>query len=191
MRHHDFAATLQFGTVSAVDDARHAVRVRIPALEDLETDWLPVVSQAAGGNRFYSLPDVGELAVCILDARGEGGAVIGTVYNAADTPPAADRNIWRKVFANGTVIEHDRASGNVLVKTSGTVTIDADTVVNKTLTVQGLLTYTAGMSGSGGSGAAAHITGSLHATGDISSGSVSLQSHTHPGDSGGSTGTAR
>ena len=39
---HDFGATLQFGVVSAVDEAGHNLRVKIPALEDMETDWLLV-----------------------------------------------------------------------------------------------------------------------------------------------------
>lgn len=189
---HDFAATLQYGTVAAVDAARHTLRVTLPALEHLQTDWLPMITQAAGGNRFYSLPDVGELVVCLLDARGEGGVVLGAIYNAADTPPAADADIWRKQFSNGTVIEHDRASGDVLIKTSGKVSIDAPEVeISGNLLVKGSLTYQGGMSGSGGNGAAATITGTLKATGDISAGGISLQQHTHPGDSGGTTGTAQ
>ena len=51
MRTHDFTATLQFGTISAVDAAKHAVRVTVPTLDDIQTDWLPVVSLGAGGNR--------------------------------------------------------------------------------------------------------------------------------------------
>ena len=58
---HDFTATLQFGIVSAIDAASHSLRVKIPVLDDMETDWLPMATPAAGGNRFYSLPDVGEL----------------------------------------------------------------------------------------------------------------------------------
>ena len=89
---HDFGATLQFGTVAQVDDAGHQLRVQLPALDNLLTDWLPMITPAAGGNQFYSLPDEGELVVCLLDARGEGGCVIGAIYNAADTPPAASRS---------------------------------------------------------------------------------------------------
>ena len=70
---HDFTATLQIGIVTECDDAKHAVRVRLPALEDMPSDWLPVVVANAGGNRFYALPDPGEQVVCMLDARGEGG----------------------------------------------------------------------------------------------------------------------
>lgn len=188
---HDFAATMQFGIVAAVDEAAHNLRVRLPALENMETDWLPMITPAAGGNRFYSLPDEGELVVCLLDARGETGCVVGAVYNAADTPPAADKDKWVRRFNNGTVIEHDRQTGDVLVQTQGVVTIDADAVVKKTLTVNGLFTYTAGMAGSGGSGSAAKIDGAIEATGDIKSKGISLTDHHHDGDSGGQTSKAK
>ena len=160
---HNFGATLQFGTVSAIDAAKHAVRVNIPALDNLQTDWLPVLTQAAGGNRFYCLPDPGALAVCLLDAQGESGVVLGTVYNDSDPPPADSPDLHVLQYANGTRIEHDRSTGNVLVKTSGKVlvqagevTIDApNTTTTGNLLVQGSLTYQGGMTGSGGAGAAA------------------------------------
>lgn len=188
---HDFGATLQFGVVSAVDEAGHNLRVTIPALENMETDWLPMTTPAAGGNQFYSLPDEGEQVVCLLDARGENGCVIGAIYSTADKPPASSKDNWVRRFKNGTIIEHDRKSGDVLVKTGGVVTIDADAVVKKTLTVEGLFTYTAGMSGKGGSGAAAKIDGAIEATGDIKSKGISLPDHTHTGDSGGTTSTPK
>ena len=188
---HDFGATLQFGVVSAVDEAGHNLRVTIPALEDMETDWLPMATPAAGGNQFYSLPDEGEQVVCLLDARGENGCVIGAIYSTADKPPASSKDKWVRRFKNGTIIEHDRKSGDVLVKTNGVVTINADAVVKKTLTVEGLFTYTAGMSGKGGSGASAKIDGAIEATGDITSKGISLPGHTHTGDSGGTTSTPK
>ena len=188
---HDFGATLQFGVVSAVDEAGHNLRVKIPALEGMETDWLPMTTPAAGGNQFYSLPDEGEQVVCLLDARGENGCVIGAIYSTADKPPASSKDNWVRRFKNGTIIEHDRKTGDILVKTNGVVTIDADAVVQKTLTVEGLFTYTAGMSGKGGSGASAKIDGGIEGTGDIKSKGISLPDHTHTGDSGGTTSTPK
>lgn len=191
---HDFTATLQFGIVSAVDEAAHNLRVRLPALENMETDWLPMLTAAAGGNRFYSLPDEGEQVVCLLDARGENGVVLGATYNTADKPPAASKDVWMRRFKNGTVIQHDRKTGNIDVQTQGTVTINApNTIITGNTTVMGLLTYQGGMSGSGGAGAAAVIDGAVQATGVISSDSdvtangISLTGHTHTGDSGGDT----
>lgn len=192
---YDFGATLQFGTVAEVDAAAHAVRVTLPALEGMQTDWLPVVSLAAGGNRFYSLPDPGELAVCLLDARGEGGVCLGVIYNATDAAPAADRNIWMKRFANGTVISHDRSSGlvrvdtpgEVLIKSGTKVTIDcAETETTGNLTVMGGLTYMQGMTGYAGAGGGdtATIHGTLRTTEDVVADGISLTGHDHEKDVG-------
>lgn len=195
---HDFGATLQFGVVSAVDEAGHNLRVKIPALEDMETDWLPMVTPAAGGNQFYSLPDEGEQVVCLLDARGENGCVIGAIYSTADKPPASSKDKWIRRFKNGTVIEHDRSSGDVSVQTDGVVKIKAgakvsidtpETMVSGNTTVNGLLTYTAGLSAvNSGGGDAANIEGTMVVNGEIILNGIPLSQHKHPGDSGGKTG---
>ena len=154
---HNFAATLQFGTVAAVDASRHALRVTLPALENLQTDWLPMITPAALGNQFYSLPDVGTLVVCLLDAQGESGAVLGAIYNDADPTPASNA-------------ERVTTSGKVLVQASE-VTLDApQTTTTGNLLVQGSLTYQGGMTGSGGKGAAAQINGNIRITGDVEAG---------------------
>lgn len=191
---HDFTATLQFGIVSAVDEAAHNLRVRLPALENMETDWLPMVTPAAGGNKFYSLPDVGEQVVCLLDARGESGVVLGATYNDVDTVPATSRDLHVWQYSNGTRIQHNRKTGDVLVKTAGTVKIDApDTVLTGNALVMGLLTFQGGMSGTGGKGATVSIQGSVETTGviqsksDVVAKSISLAAHLHTGDSGGTT----
>ena len=175
---HNFAATLQFGTVAAVDASRHALRVTLPALENLQTDWLPMITPAALGNQFYRLPDVGTLVVCLLDAQGESGAVLGAIYNDADPAPASNADLHVLQYSNGTRIEHDRSTGNVLVKTSGKVlvqagevTIDApNTTTTGNLLVQGSFTYLGGLTGSGGKGAAAQINGSINITGNVEAG---------------------
>lgn len=194
---HDFTATLQFGIVSAIDAASHSLRVKIPVLDDMETDWLPMVTPAAGGNRFYSLPDVGELVVCLLDVRGETGCVIGAIYNAADKPPVSDQNKWVKRFTNGTVISHDRRSGEVVVETPGKVKIKAaqkvdiqspETEITGNATVKGMLTYTAGLTASNaGGGEAANIKGKVIIEGDLIVNGINIGKHIHDGDSGGQT----
>lgn len=54
--------------------------------------------------------------------------------------------------------------------------------------VEGQLTYQAGLIGSGGTGATASITGTIHATGDISAGGISLEGHRHGDAQGGTVG---
>lgn len=189
MQTHNFGATLQFGIVAAVDDRRHMLRVRLPALENMETDWLPMLTPAAGGDRFYSLPDEGEQVVCLLDARGEGGVVLGATYNDADAPPASSRDLHVFAYKNGTRIQHNRKTGDVLIKTPGTVTVDAPlSVFKQNVQIMGMLTYTGGLTASNGAGgAAAGVTGVMHVNGDILINGISMKGHIHTGDSGGDT----
>lgn len=128
MQTHNFGATYQEGIVSAIDAAKHKVRCKIPALEDLETAWLPFLTPNAGGNQFYCLPDVGELVALLLDSQGEGGCVLGTIYNDQDPTPVADSEMWLHKFSNGTEIGHNRSSGEIWVKTSGVVNAQAGKV---------------------------------------------------------------
>ena len=139
MQTHNFGATYQEGIVSAIDPKTHKVRCKIPALEDLETAWLSFLAPNAGSNQFYCLPDVGELVALLLDARGEGGCVLGAIYNAQDPTPVQDGEIWMKKFNNGTIISHHRKSGDVFVHTAGKVVIsDCNVEVNSgTVTVSG------------------------------------------------------
>jgi phage baseplate assembly protein gpV len=63
-----------------------------------------------------------------------------------------------------------------------TVTIDSpQTTCTGALTVQGLLTFEAGMAGSGGSGNTVEIDGAINSTGDQTAGGVSQINHPHSG----------
>lgn len=129
---HNFGATYQEGIVSEIDPNTHKVRCKIPALEDLETAWLSFLTPNAGGNQFYCLPDVGELVALLLDARGEGGCVLGAIYNEQDPTPVQNGDIWLKKFSNGTIIQHDRKSGDLTIHTTGKVIVnDCNVEVNK------------------------------------------------------------
>lgn len=174
---HNFGATYQEGIVSQIDPATHRIKATIPALDDFETAWLPFLTPNAGGNQFYCLPDKGELVAILLDSRGEGGCVLGAIYNSQDPVPVTDSEIWLHKFANGTEISHNRKTGDIVVTTQGVVTVTAaQAVVNAPAEVNGDTT----------------INGKLHATGEITSakevsapsvkqGSVSLGSHVHSG----------
>lgn len=125
---HNFTATFQEGIVSQIDPTTHRIKATLPALEDLETAWLPFITPNSGGNQFYALPDVGELVAMVLDARGENGYVLGTIYNEQDPVPVSDAQVWLKQFSNGTKIAHHRNTGEVVVHTTGKVVITASQV---------------------------------------------------------------
>ena len=71
------------------------------------------------------------MVAILLDARGEGGCVLGAIYNEQDKTPVQNSNIWLKKFSNGTTIQHDRESGNLTIHTSGKVIVnDCEVEVN-------------------------------------------------------------
>lgn len=190
MQTHNFGATYQEGIVSAIDPKSHKVRCKIPALEDLETAWLSFLTPNAGGNQFYCLPDVGELVALILDARGEGGCVLGAIYNQQDPVPVMNGEMFMLKFKNGTTISHDRATGDVVIDAVGTVLVKSPSLITldcpetKTmgnLLVEGSLTYMQGMTGNGGKGGTtAVINGALKTKGgDITADNISLKNHVH------------
>lgn len=74
------------------------------------------------------------------------------------------------------------------VNASASVTLTTPQVtITGALTVQGAIVGQGGMAVSGGSGAS--VEGNMSVTGgDVTADSISLKSHAHPGDSGGSTG---
>jgi len=56
------------------------------------------------------------------------------------------------------------------------------------MTVENMFTYQGGMTGSGGVGSVASITGTMNVTGDVVINGIKIATHKHPGDSGGTTG---
>nr|WP_051291718.1 hypothetical protein [Kingella kingae] len=70
----------------------------------------------------------------VVDARGESGVCLGAIYNEADPVPATSRDLHVLQYANGTRIQHNRKTGDILIKTNGMVTIYADSAVFNTRT---------------------------------------------------------
>lgn len=108
----------------------------------------------------------------------------------------------RHVYLKQDGIEIDGADSPITVKTTNSVkavvgrdliaTVSGNTTLTcPQVTIQGNLTVTGAIIGQGGltisGGSGASIDGSLKTTGDVVAGSISLEKHTHKGDSGGST----
>lgn len=102
-------------------------------------------------------------------------------------------DLKRKVILTREGIVIDGAQSPIKVKTAGDVSIEGAAITIKgntiALTAAGALT----LSGSsiGMQSAVSTASGSFSATGDIKAGSISLQHHTHTGDSGGNTSEPR
>ncbi|KGA22256.1 baseplate protein [Pectobacterium brasiliense] len=188
----------RIGTISAVDEARVMVRVRLPECDNLRTAWLPVLQRNTQNNKDYWLPDIGEQVEVLLDGNGEDGLVLGAIYSAADVPTLADKYKRAVTFADGAHIEYDRQThtltinggvqhiaiscGADVVVNAQRVTINApETTVTGKLLVQGQLTYESGMSGSGGASLSGDvsISGNVSASGSVMDAGGNSNHHSH------------
>ena len=78
------------GIVTASDDPEQLgrVRVKLPAYNDVQTDWIPQVLPSAGRNKgFVCLPDVGDLVLVLLARENPAqGVVLGGLYGEEQVP---------------------------------------------------------------------------------------------------------
>lgn len=117
----------------------------------------------------------------------DGFALVGVRSQARRLSPAVDsenvqiRSDDGKTFVEMTPGGDVNAVGptSVTLKSEGSITLDAPQII-----IKGLLS----MQSQSGGATTAMLDGSLNATGDVTASNISLNSHTHPGDSGGTTG---
>ncbi|MDQ3896440.1 MAG: phage baseplate assembly protein V, partial [Actinomycetota bacterium] len=121
------AAVATIAAVSRVDDpdGLGRVRVSLPAVGDVETEWMQVVSVGAGsGKGLVSTPDVGD-QVLVLLAHGDPaqGVVLGGLFGAGGAPDpgveggAVRRHTW--ITAGGHRIGLDDSTHSIRVENAG------------------------------------------------------------------------
>jgi phage baseplate assembly protein V len=136
-----FNAALRVGFISKPNpnEASHAARVVFPDKDNLVSKPYPVMQRAAGGSQDYDMPAMGEQALVATLANGpEEGFILGTFYSASSPPPTTDINKRLTRFADGTIVEYDKAThvltidaaGPLTIRTVGPVDLIADGAVN-------------------------------------------------------------
>ncbi|GAA4468842.1 phage baseplate assembly protein V [Phytohabitans houttuyneae] len=117
-------AALTLGTVTAVDDpdGYGRVKVRLPALGDLDAGWLGVLCPGAGPDRgLVALPDVDDTVLVALP-HGEpaAGIVLGGLYGAVEPPdPGIDGGRvrrWSMRTAGGQSLLVDDAEQSLILR---------------------------------------------------------------------------
>lgn len=176
------ANLIRIGKISALDETTARVKVDVAGLT---TDWLPWAVARAGSTRTWSAPRIGEQVV-VLSPYGDPaqGVVMPSLYQDDFPAPANSKDQEHTVYPDGTSIDYNSATNtytmtvvgnaqvtvickNATVQASEAVTLDTPlTHCTGALTVDGVLTYKAGMVGQGGATTAA-ITGNIAVTGNI------------------------
>lgn len=132
-------ANLQhFGVIAEADYPAARVKVTIGSIL---TEWLPWFTTRAGGDRTWHAPEVGEQVMVFCPSGDIGnGVVMPAIYSDAKPANAAAATVHRTTYADGAVIEYDRAAHELKLTIPGKVTVNA--TGNVTATVGGNLSAT-------------------------------------------------
>lgn len=116
------------GTVTACFPERHTCRVVFADKDDMTSAEMPILTMCAFDNKFYSMPDVGDVVVCLFASNADQtgtGWIIGSRFNDKSKPNANSQDVTRMDFKDGTFIEYDRESHELKVNCQGKVFVDA------------------------------------------------------------------
>ncbi|MGL5512671.1 MAG: phage baseplate assembly protein V [Sporomusa sp.] len=128
---------IRYGRVSSVDPQCMTARVVFEDKGNMVSWDLLCITANSLENRDYWLPDVGKKVVCeIMDNENSQGFIKGAIYDTSNPSPRNNQDIRSVDFADGTVIEYNRAShvlnincvGDINIKAAGKITINGATV---------------------------------------------------------------
>ncbi|QCP29826.1 phage baseplate assembly protein V [Acinetobacter baumannii] len=192
---------VRFGTIKTINPSKPIPRV-IVNLGDIETPEIRCLNIRSGDDSTWDMPSTNEECV-VISPCGEIGPtsfVLYGFYNDDHPAPSDDLNKKIRMFADGCVIAYDvsahhlsavlPSSGTAVLTADGGVTVNGDTTINGNLQVNGSTAMT-GNNTVGGSQlvqGSSHSSGTFSSDGDVTASGISLTGHTHPGDSGGTTG---
>ena len=192
---------VRFGTVKTINPSKPIPRV-IVNLGDIETPEIRCLNIRSGDDSTWDMPSTNEECVVISPCGdiGPTSFVLYGFYNDDHPAPSDDLNQKIRMFADGCVIAYDVAAhhlsavlpsgGTAVLTADGGVTVNGDTTINGNLQVNGSTAMT-GNNTVGGSQlvqGSSHSSGTFSSDGDVTASGISLTGHTHPGDSGGTTG---
>ena len=117
-------ATLGIVTKEADPQNEGRVRVSLPAYGDVETEWMQLLSPAAGGSKgLIILPGVGDRVLVLLaNAEPAEGIVLGGLYGPAGMPDSGveggNTQRYTLLTAGGHRVQLDDAAKTVRVEDS-------------------------------------------------------------------------
>lgn len=105
---------LRFGIVTQIDPINVQARVNFGD-DDLTSYWLPIMQTKTLKDKFYSIPDINEQVVCLMDENSEDGVILGAIYSSEDTPAIKNENQYSVNLQDGSLINADKETQTLTV----------------------------------------------------------------------------
>jgi phage baseplate assembly protein V len=106
--HRRLANVVLLGKIVEADYSQTIPKLKIK-IGNLQTAWLPMLTQRAGNDVSWWPLEVGE-QVLVLSPSGElnQGVVLGAINQKAFAAPGNSADVHRQMYSDGAVIEYDR-----------------------------------------------------------------------------------
>lgn len=130
---------IRIGRVSSIDVNANTARVAFSDKDDLVSGNLMIVNRGSMVDKDYWIPDIDEQVLCLMmpNKSGQGlneGFILGSFFSTEDEPQERSADVRAVKFGDGTVIKHDRSTGNLTINATGNISI----VAGGTVTIQGM-----------------------------------------------------
>lgn len=121
---------VRIGRVSSIDVNTNTARVAFSDKDDLVSGNLMIVNRGSMVDKDYWIPDIDEQVLCLMqpNASGKGlndGFILGSFFSAEDPQQESSADVRAVKFSDGTVVKHDRKTGNLTINATGDISIIA------------------------------------------------------------------
>lgn len=142
---------LRYGIVTQINPLTVQARVNFGD-DDSTSYWIPVMQTKTLKDKFYSMPDIGEQVVCLMDENSEDGVILGAIYSTEDAPitqsgkelsanfeDGSSINVNKQTCTLSVVFQNIKLVGNIehdgIFKNTQGIKSDAD-ITDKTSSMQ-------------------------------------------------------
>ena len=105
---------LRFGIVSQINPLLCQARVNFGD-DDSTSYWLPVLQTKTLKDKFYSMPDINEQVVCLMDQNSEDGVILGAIYSNVDKPAVTSEKQLSVNLENGSQINANKETDTLTI----------------------------------------------------------------------------
>ena len=112
---------IRVGKVVSTNTENCTCKVQFVDMDNFISTDLQVLQQKTHKDKYYYMPDIDEMVVCLLDDRS--GIIFGSIYNRKNLPTFPGQNLSGVEYKDGSKITFDSDSGELFADVKGNINI--------------------------------------------------------------------
>ncbi|GAA5097338.1 phage baseplate assembly protein V [Wohlfahrtiimonas larvae] len=149
---------IRVGTIAEVNLSSAPAMVRVEVDEGVKSDWMPFSQAFIGQTMIWCAPKIGMSGLVVSEGGENRVNRFFPCFNDSSNAPALGEDDFKIFLKNGDSIHHNSDSGILTINSASQVivnskkadvnaakiTLNGDTTITKTLTVQGFASFNGG-----------------------------------------------